>query len=208
MSKSFTIRRLQRNLENCSQCDSLCSSRRRVVPGYGDLNANVMFVGLCPGRNGADLTGVPFTRDRSGVLFQTVLHKLNLIKKVSERPQIRHAYVTNIVKCCPRDTFGRNRNPGHEEIASCKKYVQNEIEIIDPTFVVTLGKIATECILGKKIQRLSDHILKPVTSKRSIVIPFYHPSYVIRGTYSSESYFHDVKSLAALIGSEYPSIRF
>jgi len=195
MTRIMTFEELRGQIANCLECPSLVASRRRVVPGYGDVQAKTMFIGLCPGRNGADLTGIPFTRDRSGQIFQGVMRELGFL--VGKR--FENAYVTNIVKCCPRDRFGRNRTPTQDEIACCRKYLQVEIDLIRPNFIITLGRAATECVLERRIARLSDVSFNPIRRQYATVIPSYHPSYVTRGAYPRERYFSEFGKLATLI---------
>ena len=191
---------LREQIVSCFECPSLVASRRRAIPGYGDVHAKTMFVGLCPGRNGADLTGIPFTRDSSGRIFQAIMRELGfLVGECLEKPLINNAYVTNVVKCCPRDGFGRNRTPTQDEISACSKYLQLEIDLIRPNFIVTLGRVATECVLERRITKLSDVHLNPIKCKYATVIPSYHPSFVARGAYSRKRYSHEFGRLAILI---------
>ena len=91
------------------------------VVGEGDLWAEIMFVGEAPGYKGGDLSGVPFTRDRSGVRLQQLLIELGLSHETDprlERPRLR-CFVTNVVRCNPP----ANRTPTRAEIALCKPYL-------------------------------------------------------------------------------------
>lgn len=131
----------------------------------------MLFVGEAPGRLGADRTGVPFTHDRSGLLFRRIL--LNLTE-VLDRP-IR-TYVTNAVKCLPLDSSGLNRPPTTAEAGSCREYLAREIELVQPKVVVPMGRLATRLLLG------SNEIIwwQPV-SRAPVVYPVKHPAYVVRG---------------------------
>ena len=163
------------------------------------MRAKTMFIGLCPGRNGADLTGVPFTKDPSGKVFFEVLDELGYLNGGSpDRPLIRGAYVTNLVKCCPKDNLGRNRCPSSIEISSCEEYLRAEIDILKPTLILTLGRVATELVLGRRITKFSDIHLKRIVKKDRTVVPLFHPSFVVRGAYPRSRYLRELGRLANL----------
>ena len=93
----------------CQRCPELAQNRRQIVHGYGDANADFLFIGEATGKNGADLTGVPFTRDRSGQRLQRLLIQLGLSQETDERcesPRLINCYVTNLVRCNPPDQIG------------------------------------------------------------------------------------------------------
>src|ERR1700687_3826516 len=94
----------------CTRCTALVRSRSQVVPGAGEIPAAVAFVGLAPGRLGGDRTGIPFSGDRSGELLRRMILRVNL-------PGV---FITNVVRCNPRDARGRNRDPKAREIANCR----------------------------------------------------------------------------------------
>jgi len=182
------MKALKSTIRSCKKCADLVRSRRQAVPGDGSVPARVMFVGLAPGRNGADVTGIPFTRDPSGLLFREML----------ERTEMKSAYVTNIVKCNPQDHKGRNRTPTKKEIKTCSEYLSSEINKVDPQIIVPLGLQATEYFLGS-IKSMKDVVLKQSTYNNFIVVPLYHPSYVIRGAYKRTTYLEDFKELKKIL---------
>ena len=103
-------------------CPELVRNRRQVVHGYGDRNADFVFIGETPGEKGANLTGVPFTQDRSGKRLQHLLIQLGLSKETDEAcesPRLINCYVTNLVRCNPP----RNRNPTKGESENCQPYL-------------------------------------------------------------------------------------
>jgi DNA polymerase len=184
--------------DSCELCERLIQTRNYIVSGYGDPNAEIMFVGMAPGRNGADITGVPFTRDPSGLLFQECLINAGFSLESdprNERPHLQGVYVTNLVKCNPKDECGRNRSPTPEEIKNCLPHFEKELCDIDPKFVVLFGKIVTENILKERILKFSEIHNKPRNIKNRILIPFIHPSYVIRGAYNREKYIREISNL-------------
>jgi uracil-DNA glycosylase family 4 len=186
------------SLEDCRKCPSLVSSRARIVKGYGDMKASIMFVGLAPGRKGADQTGVPFTRDRSGLLFQEALIKGGFSLESDptiEKPRLVNAYVTNIVKCNPKDEKGNNRYPNNLEILNCMEYFNIEKSMINPKIIIMLGKISTENVLQIRCKNFLDFHNKSILKEGIKYIPFIHPSFIIRGSYNKEKYLEDFSKL-------------
>src|SRR5579872_2055136 len=108
---------LQASMRECCACAALVKCRSRVVPGDGAVSATVMFVGIAPGRFGGDLTGIPFSGDRSGML----------LRKMIARTGLEKVFITNLVRCNPRDAHGRNRDPRADEIANCRQHLEAEI---------------------------------------------------------------------------------
>jgi uracil-DNA glycosylase family 4 len=167
--------------EGCSRCTALAANRRRIVRGYGAADARVLFVGEAPGCKGADLTGVPFTRDRSGVRFQQMLIALGLSAETDprvERPQLT-CFVTNVVRCNPP----ANRAPSREEIASCVPYLWQELALVQPDIVVPVGGVAAQelfmHLLGRPappIGQAHAKVFPTGTASPRILLPMRHPS--------------------------------
>jgi len=182
----------------CKKCPNLVQSRNQVVPGYGDFNSRLMFVGMAPGRNGADITGIPFTRDPSGVLFQECLIRAGFSLEdnpKTEKPLIKNVFITNLVKCNPKGENGLNRTPSKKEIKNCSIYFSREVKKINPNLIVPLGKIVTEYILKIKIDKFLIYHNRPVLFEKRIILPFIHPSYVIRGAYDRREYIDEFVNL-------------
>jgi len=189
---------------DCKRCEKLVASRNQIVYGYGDNNAKIMLVGMAPGRNGADITGVPFTRDPSGVLLQECLIAAGFSLESdpkNEHPKLRDIYITNLVKCNPKEEGGRNRTPSQEEIFNCLPFFEQEIREINPEIIVTFGKVATEHALKKKISRFMDLHNKSFQKDERIYLPFIHPSYVIRGAYKRQQYIDEFIGVKELLHS-------
>jgi DNA polymerase len=143
-----------------------------------------MFVGIAPGRFGGDRSGIPFSGDRSG----------NLLRAMIERAGLDNVFITNIVRCNPRDARGRNRDPSGSEIANCREHLAAEIAIVKPRMIVCLGRIAWREIAGRDAP-FDPRRCSPREQAGAIVYPMYHPGYVIRGAYSERRYFRDFKRL-------------
>ena len=134
--------------ETCQLCPALVRNRRRIVHGYGDSNAGFLFIGEAPGAKGADMTGVPFTRDRSGKRLQCLLIRLGLSQETDEgceSPRLMNCYVTNLIRCNPPG----NRNPKRDEIENCQPYLEEEIRQVRPKVVIPIGNFATRWVFQK-----------------------------------------------------------
>ena len=167
--------------EGCNRCPELAANRLRIVHSYGAPNAHVLFVGEAPGYRGADLTGVPFTRDRSGVRFQRMLIALGLSAEID--PHVEHprltCLVTNIVRCNPP----ANRAPSRDEIANCLPYLWQELALVQPDIVVPVGGVAAQelfkHLLGEPAPRISQahaQVFPTGLAKPRILLPMRHPS--------------------------------
>jgi uracil-DNA glycosylase family 4 len=130
--------------EGCTRCPDLAANRHCIVHGYGPPDANIVFVGEAPGRKGGDLTGVPFTRDRSGIRLQRMLIALGLSAETdprTERPRLC-CFVTNAVRCNPPS----NRSPTQAEISNCQSYLWQELSLLQPKIIVVLGNVAARAV--------------------------------------------------------------
>jgi DNA polymerase len=184
------LQALRASMLGCRECAALVKCRSRVVPGDGATGAEVMFVGIAPGRFGGDVTGIPFSGDRSGILLRRML----------ARAHIEDVFITNLVRCNPRDERGRNRDPLAGEIRNCRKHLEAEVAIVRPRVIVCLGAMAWNHMTSTdssepfdpthpKIQRRGD----------AIIYPMYHPGYVIRGAYSERRYARDFLRLRSYL---------
>jgi uracil-DNA glycosylase family 4 len=164
VTQETSVLSLGETILNCQKCP-LAQTRTHAVPGEGDLNADLMFVGEGPGRD-EDLQGRPFV-GRAGQLLTKIIHAMTFQRDA--------VYITNIVKCRPPG----NRNPLGNEIASCMDYLLAQIEQINPKVIVTLGKVAADFFirssLGMTALRGDFYDFDNIK-----VMPTFHPSYLIR----------------------------
>lgn len=179
---------LNKEISSCKLCANIVATKSKPVRGVGDFQAKIIIVGLAPGKDGANLTGIPFTRDPSGELFNEMLSVAGLSRN-------QDIFVTNLVKCNPRDTQSRNRTPCKDEISNCFTYLKREIERINPRIIVTLGRLPTEFLLDLKIGKMMQIHGKPFPRNGVVFFPFIHPAYVIRGAYDRHEYLEEFKAL-------------
>jgi uracil-DNA glycosylase family 4 len=180
---------LEEAILNCQKCP-LAQTRTNAVPGEGNLNAELMFIGEAPGRD-EDKQGRPFV-GRAGQLLTKIIHAMHF-----QRDEV---YITNIVKCRPPG----NRNPQSNEIASCKDYLIAQIEMIDPRVIVTLGKVAADFFirssLGMTALRGDFYDVDKIK-----VMPTFHPSYLIRNEGNKKlkkMVWEDMKKVMAFLGKK------
>ena len=124
---------VKQNVIKCTKCD-LCKTRTNAVPGKGNFQSDVIFVGEAPGKN-EDQNGEPFI-GVAGKKLSAALDEAGI-----SRDDI---YITNIVKCRPPN----NRVPTTNERDTCKEYLKQEIAIIKPKLICILGNTAFNSILG------------------------------------------------------------
>lgn len=162
---------LQEAVAGCTAC-GLCHGRKNTVFGVGDSKAKWLFIGEGPGRN-EDIQGEPFVGP-AGKLLDNILLAMGLKRG-------ENAYIANIVKCRPTDGAGRDRPPTADEVAACLPYLQRQIELIQPTILVALGKTAALSLLGldpaTPVSKLRGAVYR--YADRPLVVT-YHPAYLLR----------------------------
>ena len=155
-----TLEALREHIGDCRRC-ALAETRTTLVFGVGDPDADLMFVGEAPGKN-EDLKGEPFV-GAAGKLLDELLAGIGLQRK--------QVYIANILKCRPPG----NRDPRAGEIESCTPFLEEQIRIVDPTVIATLGNFATKSLLdtGRGISSLRGKLFR-VGERR--IIPVFHPA--------------------------------
>ncbi|HEX5694873.1 MAG TPA: uracil-DNA glycosylase [Acidimicrobiia bacterium] len=149
----------------CTQC-GLAETRTQVVFGVGDPEARLMFVGEAPGKN-EDLQGEPFV-GAAGKLLDSLLEEIDL-----RRPEV---YIANVLKCRPPG----NRDPRPDEIDACKGYLREQIRLVAPEVVMTLGNFATKLLLNTEvgITRLRGQAYPWWLD--AVLVPTFHPAAALR----------------------------
>jgi DNA polymerase len=160
-----TLQEAAHEASTCTKC-RLAGGRTQVVYGTGNSDANLMFIGEGPGYY-EDKQGEPFV----GAAGQ-------LLNRMLEEVGVRRAdvYIANVIKCRPPG----NRDPMPEEVEACTPWLQEQIALIDPRVIVTLGNFATRFMLDKPVS------ISRVRGQRfplegRTVIPTFHPAAILRG---------------------------
>jgi DNA polymerase len=186
---SQTFHSLKNQILDCQKC-SLARGRKNAVPGEGNLETDLMFVGEAPGRD-EDVQGRPFV-GRAGQLLTKIINAMHF-----EREEV---YITNVVKCRPPE----NRTPHVDEIEKCKGYLLDQIEMIRPRVIVTLGKVATDFFVRSRLG-MSALRGKFADYGDIQVMPTFHPSYLIRNEPNKilkKMVWEDMKKVMAFLGKE------
>ena len=175
--KSAAFAALRERALACVKCPHLASSRKNVVFGVGNIDAQLMFVGEAPGAD-EDAQGEPFV-GAAGQLLTKIIQATGLSRA--------EVYIANILKCRP-DTPGQssgNRKPTPDEMTTCLPYLHEQIDLIRPKVIVALGGTAVEGLLGKTLGIMK---LRGTwkTYRGTPLMPTYHPAYLLRNQAMSE----------------------
>jgi len=190
------LEKIDDEVHRCRKC-RLGSLRTNAVPGEGNPNAQIVFVGEGPGAD-EDAQGRPFV-GRAGQLLDKVIAAMGLKRS--------DVFICNILKCRPPD----NRDPRPEEIISCLPYLQRQIELINPDIIVALGAHAARTLLNtnKPIGQLRGqfHQYYAGLGRPSIkLMATYHTAYLLRN-YSQENrrrLWEDMKKVLTELGLPIP----
>jgi len=175
LSKAELIKKIADEVRVCVKCP-LWKGRRNAVPGEGDIDASVLFVGEAPGY-WEDMKGLPFV-GAAGKILDALLEKIKLPRE--------NVFITNVVKCRPPE----NRDPQPDEVKTCTSlYLNRQIALIQPKIIVTLGRHSTAYILSKAgletkasegITQLHGKVIQTQFLNLPLsVIPMFHPAAVL-----------------------------
>lgn len=171
---------LQQAICTCTACP-LAARRRHAVPGMGDMvQPDWLIVGEAPGEE-EDKQGLPFV-GKAGQLLDKMLLAMGLSRQ-------HKVYIANVIKCRPP----QNRNPEPQELAQCQPYLLRQIELLQPRFVLALGRFATDTLLAYSPQFSAESVRKipigklrgqvyqiDIAGQRLPLVVSYHPAYLLR----------------------------
>ena len=186
-AEAAALEEVAREVRACTRCP-LHRLRTNAVPGEGNPDAELMFIGEGPGRD-EDFQGRPFV-GRAGQLLRKIIAAMTFRED--------EVYIANMVKCRPPE----NRVPHLEEIEACAPYLARQIELIRPKVIVTLGKTPTDYFapgregMTARRGRFGDYRGIPV-------MPTFHPSYLVRNEGNRElkrMVWEDMQKVMALLG--------
>ena len=174
----------------CTRCPDLAECRSRIVNGVGPADADLLFVGEGPGANEDD-QGEPFV-GRSGTVLDDALRAAGLA-----RADVR---ITNCVRCRPPE----NRDPRAEELANCREYLEREIDAVDPTVIVTLGKVPSEHLLGRDVGvtgEAGDTFDTEIAGEPRTVMVSVHPAATLYDRSQEDTFEETIQRAADLTGA-------
>ncbi|PYX88840.1 MAG: uracil-DNA glycosylase [Acidobacteria bacterium] len=222
---------LNADVVSCTRCPRLIEHCRKVarekrrayldwdywgkpVPGFGDLNARVLILGLAPGAHGSNRTGRPFTGDGSGYFMYPVLHKVGFASQPNathkgDGLKLKDAYITAVARCAPP-----GNKPSPEELANCSEFLDRELEGLKKVKVIlVLGKIAFDGYLNylkrrgvvqNKTQYIFGHAAEYRLPNSKILLASYHPSMqnTLTGKLTEKMFLKVVKDAARLASAK------
>lgn len=161
--RAAALEQIAAEVRTCTLCE-LHKTRTKAVPGAGNINTEILFIGEGPGFN-EDKQGLPFV-GQSGKYLESLLKLIDLKRE--------DVFITNVVKCRPPE----NRDPQPDEINTCKPYLDQQINLIDPLMIVTLGRFSmARYFPGAKITQI--HGKAKIENGRAYY-PLFHPAAVLR----------------------------
>lgn len=163
MDKKAVMEQIEKNIKVCRKC-RLCEAAQNPVPGEGDIDSEVIFIGEAPGAE-EDKTGRPFV-GRAGKLLENLLKEIGYDRK--------DVWIGNILKHRPPE----NRDPLPSEIAACQPYLTAQIEAMKPKIIVALGRYALY-YFDKEAKITQDHGRLRRVGER-LIYPVYHPAAALR----------------------------
>jgi uracil-DNA glycosylase len=176
----------------CEKCP-LSKTRTRVVFGSGNANADLMFVGEAPGAE-EDRQGLPFV-GRAGGLLAQMLEEIGMSRE--------DVFICNTLKCRPPG----NRDPQPVEIESCEPYLAQQVQLIEPRVVCTLGNFATKLLTGSRTGITKVRGTPQVHSlggRTVFVMPLFHPAAALRTPSVEDTLRSDFAQLPALLEQALP----
>jgi uracil-DNA glycosylase family 4 len=185
-NKRERLKEFYLKIRDCDRCD-LSKTRTKFVFGSGSAEARIMFVGEAPGKN-EDLQGLPFV-GQAGKLLDELLGSIGY-----DRSEV---FIANVLKCRPPG----NRDPRIEEINTCKDYLIEQIKIIDPKIICTMGRFSTQLLLdtNKGISGLRGKIFR---IGNRIIMPINHPAAALYTPSKMEVLKEDFQKIKRLIDSD------
>ena len=173
-------------VRGCTRC-KLCKTRTNTVFGVGPRDAPLLVIGEGPGAD-EDARGEPFVGP-AGQLLDRMLASIG-------RDRTRNVYIANVVKCRPPG----NRDPEADEVAACRPYLDRQIELLAPSLIVALGKVAASRLLGSDAPlgklRGAPHVYGPAATPVRVS---YHPAYLLRSPAEKAKSWADLKQVHRLL---------
>lgn len=200
--KTAALAELSETIKNCSRCP-LGATRINAVPGEGNVDADLMFIGEGPGFD-EDRQGRPFV-GRAGQLLDKMIAAMGLKRE--------EVFIANIAKCHPMtdplhpEKHGNDRAPNAAEIACCRKYLEQQIAIICPKYIVALGGVSAKALisdaksLGALRGKFYDLSLDSVKLPRNVkILATFHPAALLRNPNWKKDAWADLKMVMAELG--------
>ncbi|MFK7818248.1 MAG: uracil-DNA glycosylase family protein [Planctomycetaceae bacterium] len=184
--KQAALNIVAQNVAACVRCQELANTRKQTVFGVGNPDARILFIGEAPGAD-EDRIGEPFV-GRAGKLLDDIITACKL--------QREDVYICNILRCRPPG----NRNPSSVEAGNCREYLDAQIAIVKPEYIVCWGSVAAHNLMGDDSVNIGRMRGKFFTYGDAKVLCTYHPSYLLRNPPVKKKVWDDMKFLFADMG--------
>jgi DNA polymerase len=179
-NKEEMLKKVYREISGCQLCP-LGKTRKNLVFGDGNPEAQIVFVGEAPGAD-EDEQGLPFVGRAGQLLTDIIVKGMKLERK--------NVYICNILKCRPPG----NRNPQPDEIGKCEPFLKRQLQIISPAIICALGTFAAKTLLKTDIPisvlRGRFHLYEGIK-----LMPTYHPAYLLRNPSAKKQVWEDVQMI-------------
>lgn len=181
--KIEALKAIEEEVRTCQKCP-LAAGRTLAVPGFGNYESLVMFVGEGPGFE-EDRQGRPFV-GRSGQFLTEMLGKVGIKRE--------DVFITNVVKCRPPN----NRDPQPDELAACSDYLTRQIALINPRIIVTLGRFSMgRWFPGASITKVHGQVKN--IGRGRVALAMFHPAAALRNPAWATDFERDIQQLPRLI---------
>jgi len=176
--KATELEQISKNVKTCRKC-RLCETALNAVPGEGNINSEIVFIGEAPGQT-EDETGRPFV-GRAGKLLDKSLETIGKVRS--------DVWIGNIIKHRPPE----NRDPLPDELSACSPYLEMQLRAIKPKMIVTLGRFSMNFFYPEgKISRDKGNL---VFTGKYYVYPIYHPAAALRNPTMMRDFMSDFKKI-------------
>ena len=171
----------------CRRCTELATTRKQTVFGVGDPNARIMFIGEAPGAD-EDARGEPFVGE-AGQLLNKIITACKMTRE--------EIYICNVLRCRPPG----NRNPLPQEASNCREFLDAQIKIVQPEYIICWGAVAAQNLLNetRAVGKLRRQFF---TYNGAKVLCTYHPSYLLRNASAKKEVWEDMKFFMQDLGVE------
>jgi uracil-DNA glycosylase family 4 len=177
---------LRQFIGDCRKC-KLCQGRTKLVFGEGSQEAKLVFVGEGPGRD-EDLAGRPFVGE-AGKLLTRIVAAMGLTRD--------EVYICNVVKCRPP----KNRDPEEDEVEACLPFLKEQLNLVRPQVICTLGRVAGQTLLGKEF-KITRGRGSWYTFMETPLMPTFHPAYLLRNPSAKRQVWEDIQKVMKRLGLE------
>jgi DNA polymerase len=187
------LKRVFEQAQSCVRCQELAATRKNVVFGAGNADADLMFVGEAPGAS-EDERGLPFV-GRAGKLLETLLGEIGIARS--------DVFIANVLKCRPPG----NRDPLPVEIENCHEYLYRQVELIQPRVICSLGNFSTKLLREDPtgITRLHGKPEELTLGRRTVrLYPIFHPAAALYTPRMLETLREDFSRLPELLALPEP----